>query len=80
MLRAVNSVAGVLACVFALRFSIECEFALGGMDASGVFRSGVMYCTRTGPGGQEGVYIYMGYFGIGANKFITHDQPSYLVG
>ena len=22
----------------------------------------------------------MGYFGIGANKFITHDQPSYLVG
>ena len=43
VLRAVNSVAGVLACVFALRFSIECEFALGGMDASGVFRSGVMY-------------------------------------
>ena len=22
----------------------------------------------------------MGYFGIGANTFITHDQPSYLVG
>ena len=58
VLRAVNSVAGVLACVCALRFSIECEFALGGMDASGVFRSGVMYCTRTGPGGQEGVYIW----------------------
>ena len=43
VLRAVNSVACVLACVCALRFSIECEFALGGMDASGVFRSGVMY-------------------------------------
>ena len=61
VLRAVNSVACVLACVCALRFSIECEFALGGMDASGVFRSGVMYSitrSRTGPGGQEGVYIW----------------------
>ena len=77
VLRAVNSVAGVLACVCALRFSIECEFALGGMDASGVFRSGVMYSYRPGGSGRR---VYMGYFGIGANKFITHDQPSYLVG
>jgi len=43
----------------------------------------VVLCTRsrTGPGGQvSGRRVYMGYFGIGANTFITHDQPSYLVG